>query len=64
MAPTYMCREPGIELSDGHRGSALRVSIPISVMAGLVPAIHVFSLVLSRKTWVPGTRLGMTMDAE
>jgi 5-formyltetrahydrofolate cyclo-ligase len=23
MAPTYMCRDPGIENSDGHRGSAL-----------------------------------------
>ena len=22
MAPTYMCRDPGIEHSDGHRGSA------------------------------------------
>ncbi len=30
-----------------------------SVMAGLVPAIHV--LVASRKTWMPGTRPGMTM---
>jgi hypothetical protein len=23
MAPTYMCREPGIERSNGHRGPAL-----------------------------------------
>jgi hypothetical protein len=29
-------------------------------MAGLVPAIHVFSFVKSRKTWMPGTRPGMT----
>ena len=28
-----------------------------SVMAGLVPAIHVF---LAAKTWMPGTRPGMT----
>jgi hypothetical protein len=28
-------------------------------MAGLVPAIHVFLLVLAR-TWMPGTRPGMT----
>jgi len=28
------------------------------VMAGLVPAIHVFSL--RRKSWMPGTRPGMT----
>src|SRR5229473_5963089 len=30
-------------------------------MAGLVPAIHVFFLAVSRsKTWMPGTRPGMT----
>jgi hypothetical protein len=28
------------------------------VMAGLVPAIHVFDA--SRKTWMPGIRPGMT----
>jgi hypothetical protein len=28
------------------------------VMAGLVPAIHV--LFVERKTWMPGTRPGMT----
>jgi hypothetical protein len=28
-------------------------------MAGLVPAIHVF-LVVEAKTWMPGTRPGMT----
>ena len=28
------------------------------VMAGLVPAIH--ALALERKTWMPGTRPGMT----
>jgi hypothetical protein len=34
-----------------------------SVMAGLVPAIHVFleSLAAS-KTWMPGTRPGMTQQ--
>jgi hypothetical protein len=31
----------------------------ISVMAGLVPAIHVFDDV--HKTWMPGTRPGMTL---
>jgi hypothetical protein len=31
----------------------------ISVMAGLVPAIHVF-LAQAAKTWMPGTRPGMT----
>ncbi len=30
-------------------------------MAGLVPAIHVF-LLLNFKTWMPGTRLGMTNE--
>jgi hypothetical protein len=29
-------------------------------MAGLVPAIHVF-LVAGAKTWMPGTRPGMTV---
>jgi hypothetical protein len=30
-------------------------------MAGLVPAIHVFTLSIESKTWMPGTRPGMTM---
>jgi hypothetical protein len=29
-------------------------------MAGLIPAIHVF--VAARKTWMPGTRPGMTEE--
>jgi hypothetical protein len=29
-------------------------------MAGLVPAIHVFSCCFEEKTWMPGTRPGMT----
>jgi hypothetical protein len=29
-------------------------------MAGLVPAIHVFLLLLFLKTWMPGTSPGMT----
>jgi hypothetical protein len=29
-------------------------------MAGLVPAIHIFYIVHLRKTWMPGTRPGMT----
>jgi hypothetical protein len=31
-------------------------------MAGLVPAIHVFNLISLKKTWMPGTRPGMTTD--
>ena len=31
------------------------------VMAGLVPAIHVFFLGVADKTWMPGTRPGMTI---
>ena len=31
------------------------------VMAGLVPAIHVL-LFLGKKTWMPGTRPGMTKN--
>jgi hypothetical protein len=30
------------------------------VMAGLVPAIHVFARLQDDKTWMPGTRPGMT----
>jgi hypothetical protein len=30
-------------------------------MAGLDPAIHVF-LIAERKTWMPGTRPGMTNE--
>jgi len=30
-------------------------------MAGLVPAIHVFTLSMDRKTWMPGTSPGVTM---
>ena len=34
-------------------------------MAGLVPAIHVFSVLLHvMKTWMPGTRPGMTSVVE
>jgi hypothetical protein len=29
-------------------------------MAGLVPAIHVFSYMCGAKTWMPGSRPGMT----
>jgi hypothetical protein len=31
-----------------------------SVMAGLVPAIHVFLCVTALKTWMPATSAGMT----
>jgi hypothetical protein len=30
-------------------------------MAGTVPVIHVFAAVVPVKTWMPGTRPGMTM---
>jgi hypothetical protein len=30
------------------------------VMAGLVPAIHVFLCIAAAKTWMPGTSPGMT----
>jgi hypothetical protein len=35
----------------------------VAVMAGLVPAIHVFDRV-PNKTWMPGTRPGMTTWCE
>ena len=31
-------------------------------MAGLVPAIHVFISNIAIKTWMPGTRPGMTIE--
>jgi hypothetical protein len=31
-------------------------------MAGLDPAIHVFSSAKLQKTWMPGTRPGMTAE--
>ena len=34
------------------------VALNYSVMAGLVPAIHVF--LAAAQTWMPGTRPGMT----
>jgi hypothetical protein len=34
------------------------------VMAGLVPAIHVFVELNAAKTWMPGTRPGMTGSAQ
>jgi hypothetical protein len=35
-------------------------TIRFFVMAGLVPAIHVFLGLNEGKTWMPGTRPGMT----
>ncbi len=32
------------------------------VMAGLVPAIHVLNFAGAIKTWMPGTRPGMTIQ--
>src|SRR5215212_5407857 len=37
------------------------LAVPCNVMAGLVPAIHVL-LGQQRKTWMPGTRPGMTNE--
>jgi hypothetical protein len=34
------------------------------VMAGLVPAIHVFARGLAVKTWMPATSAGMTANEE
>jgi hypothetical protein len=33
-------------------------------MAGLVPAIHVFCRIKRSKTWMPGTRPGMTNECQ
>jgi hypothetical protein len=32
----------------------------VSVMAGLVPAIHVFIFLIAAKPWMPATSAGMT----
>ena len=47
-------------------GRPHRKNIPVSVgkdsvMAGLVPAIHVCSCVLDRKTWMAGINPAMTI---
>jgi hypothetical protein len=42
-------------------GSDCKVASGFVVMAGLVPAIHVF-VAERRKTWMPGTRPGMTIE--
>jgi len=34
----------------------------LTVMAGLVPATHVLGTATLQKTWVPGTRPGMTLE--
>jgi hypothetical protein len=33
-------------------------------MAGLVPAIHVFTALKFRKAWMPGIKPGMTITLE
>jgi hypothetical protein len=38
----------------GHSASKTRVNALVS------PAIHVFAFPMRSKTWMPGTRLGMT----
>jgi hypothetical protein len=41
---------------------SIRATLAVSVMAGLVPAIHDLRLA-GAKTWMPGTRPGMTAVA-
>src|SRR5262249_6533753 len=53
----------GTRSSSRRRGSASPLAhfpITLTVMAGLVPAIHV--LAAAKKTWMPGTRPGMTKE--
>src|SRR5580698_7537416 len=52
-------RAQSVPAPAAHYGSATKTA----VMAGLVPAIHVFRLGKRRKTWMPGTRPGMTKAA-
>jgi hypothetical protein len=46
------------------RAPALGRGVFVFVMAGLVPAIHVFTNVGARKTWMPATSAGMTTHHE
>jgi hypothetical protein len=39
------------------------MGMPYFVMAGLVPAIHVECSAVVSKTWMPGTRPGVTDNA-
>ena len=39
--------------------AAMSLDVPFTLI--LVPAIHVFLFVFASKTWMPGTRPGMTM---
>ena len=56
MAPTYFRREPGIERSNGRRGSALPAGCAFAATAGLVPAIHVFRVARSRHVRSPNRK--------
>jgi hypothetical protein len=42
---------------------AIDPELPVTVMAGLVPAIHAFASE-QLKTWMPGTRPGMTSQSQ
>jgi hypothetical protein len=50
---------PWRESARGKNAAPEAVKTSLLVMAGLVPAIHVF-LVDAVKTWMPGTSPGMT----
>ena len=54
MAPTYLCRFPG-SYPTAFAAPHFQL-IYIVVRAGLVPAIHVFTVRVA-KSWMPGTRL-------
>jgi hypothetical protein len=64
MAATPMVRDASLRDAPHHDDGEMtkpRVRSFKFVMAGLDPAIHV--LVQRRKTWMPGTRPGMTNDS-
>ena len=50
----------GLKKHPAFSGSNRLKMIRFFVMAGLVPAIHVFLGLSAAKTWMPGTRPGMT----
>ncbi len=64
-AQLLQSRREGVDIRSSFRGAAQRRArnpswyvAALHVMAGLVPAIH--DCVLAAKTWMPGTRPGMT----
>src|SRR4029453_11197468 len=55
-------REGADRRAPGHVARGPDQLVALAVMAGLVPAIHVLEARCGCKTWMPGTRPGMTKE--